>query len=205
MTISLMNLPYPHNALEPVISAATLEVHHGKHHQAYVTKTNALAADKGMGGSSLETIIRWAASNQERSLFNQAAQVWNHGFYWFSLSPDRSNPAGDLETRINADFGSTGQLIAQLAEAAVGHFASGWAWLVLGEDDKLAIETTHDAGTPLVSNRLPLLTIDVWEHAYYLDRKNDRKAYVEAVLERTLNWDFALANLVRKEAWTYPA
>ena len=87
----------------------------------------------------------------------------------------------------------------------MGHFASGWAWLVLGEDDKLAIETTHDAGTPLVSNRLPLLTIDVWEHAYYLDRKNDRKAYVEAVLERTLNWDFALANLVRKEAWTYPA
>lgn len=205
MTIALMNLPYPHNALEPVISAATLEVHHGKHHQAYVTKTNALAAEKGMGGSSLETIIRWAATNQERGLFNQAAQVWNHGFYWLSLSPDRTTPAGELEARIAADFGSTERLIAQLADAATGHFASGWAWLVLGEGDKLAVETTHDAGTPLVSDRLPLLTIDVWEHAYYLDRKNDRKAYVEAVLERMLNWDFALANLVRKEAWTYPA
>lgn len=205
MTISLMDLPYPHNALEPVISAATLEVHHGKHHQAYVTKTNALAAERDLGASDLETIIRWAASNQDKSLFNQAAQVWNHGFYWLSLSPDQSSPSGELEARINQAFGSKDELIKQLAEAAVGHFASGWAWLVAGQDGKLIIETTHDAGTPLIEPGTPLLTIDVWEHAYYLDRKNDRKAYVEAVLDRTINWDFAAANLARGAVWTYPA
>lgn len=205
MTISLMNLPYPHNALEPVISAATLEVHHGKHHQAYVTKTNALAADRDLGTSDLETIIRWAMSNQDKALFNQAAQVWNHGFYWLSLTPDQSAPSGDLAARIDSSFRSKDALVEQLAEAAVGHFGSGWAWLVAGADGTLSIQTTHDAGTMLVEHGTPLLTIDVWEHAYYLDRKNDRKAYVEAVLDRTLNWDFAAANLAREEVWTYPA
>ena len=205
MTISLINLPYPHNALEPVISAATLEVHHGKHHQAYVTKTNALAADRDLGTSDLETIIRWAMSNQDKALFNQAAQVWNHGFYWLSLTPDQSAPSGDLAARIDRSFRSKDALVEQLAEAAVGHFGSGWAWLVAGADGTPSIQTTHDAGTMLVEHGTPLLTIDVWEHAYYLDRKNDRKAYVEAVLDRTLNWDFASANLARGQVWTYPA
>lgn len=204
MTISLMALPYPLMALEPLISAATLEIHHGKHHQAYVTKTNALAAERDLGAWDLETIIRSAASNQDKALFNQAAQVWNHGFYWLSLSPDQSAPSGDLETRIKQAFGSKDALVTQLAEAAVRHFASGWAWLVAGTDGSLSIETTHDSGTPLVEQGIPLLTIDVWEHAYYLDRKNDRKAYVEAVLDRTINWDFAAANLARGEVWTYP-
>lgn len=204
MTISLIDLPYPHNALEPVISAATLKVHHGKQHQAYVTRTNALAEGRDLGASDLETIIRWAASNQDKALFNQAAQVWNHGFYWLSLSPDRTAPAGDLEAAVNRDFGSTGALVTQLAEAAVGHFASGWVWLVAGTNGKLAVQTTHGAGTPLVGQVRPLLTIDVWEHAYYLDRKNDRKAYVEAVLDRMLNWDFAAANLARGQVWNYP-
>lgn len=205
MSISLMALPYPHNALEPVISAATLEVHHGKHHQAYVTKTNTLAAERQLGTSDLETIIRWAVSNQDKALFSQAAQVWNHGFYWLSLSPDQSAPSGELAARIDQAFGSKDALVLQLAEAAVGHFASGWAWLIAGADGTLSIQTTHDAGTLLVEHGTPLLTIDVWEHAYYLDRKNDRKAYVEAVLDRTLNWDFAAANLARGQVWTYPA
>lgn len=205
MSISLMALPYPHNALEPVISAATLEVHHGKHHQAYVTKTNTLAAERQLGTSDLETIIRWAVSNQDKALFSQAAQVWNHGFYWLSLSPDQSAPSGELAARIDQAFGSKDALVLQLAEAAVGHFASGWAWLIAGADGTLSIQTTHDAGTLLVEHGTPLLTIDVWEHAYYLDRKNDRKAYVEAVLDRTINWDFAAANLARGQVWTYPA
>lgn len=205
MSISLMALPYPHNALEPVISAATLEVHHGKHHQAYVTKTNTLAAERQLGTSDLETIIRWAVSNQDKALFSQAAQVWNHGFYWLSLSPDQSAPSGELAARIDQAFGSKDALVLQLAEAAVGHFASGWVWLIAGADGTLSIQTTHDAGTLLVEHGTPLLTIDVWEHAYYLDRKNDRKAYVEAVLDRTINWDFAAANLARGQVWTYPA
>lgn len=204
MTISLMDLPYPRNALEPVISAATFEIHHGKHHQAYVTKTNALAAERALGTSDLETIIGWAASNHDTALFNQAAQVWNHGFYWLSLAAERSFPSGELEARVNQDFGSREALVKQWVEAAVGHFASGWAWLIAGPDGTLTVETTHDAGTPLVREGVPLLTIDLWEHAYYLDRQNDRKAYVEAVLERAINWDFAAANLARGQIWTYP-
>lgn len=205
MQHELPPLPYAKDALQPHISAETLDFHYGKHHQAYVTKTNALAAARDLGASDLETIIRWASSNQDSALYNQAAQVWNHGFYWLSLSPDRSTPSGELEARINQTYGSKADLITQLAEAAVGHFASGWAWLVAGDDGTLSVTTTHDAGTPILEPGIPLLTIDVWEHAYYLDRKNDRKSYVEAVLERTINWDFAAANLARGQLWTYPA
>lgn len=200
-----MDLPFAHDALGPTISSATLEVHHGKHHKAYVDKTNALIAGTALAEADLETIVRQAAHAGEKGLFNQAAQVWNHGFYWMSLAPGGSAPEGELAARIDAAFGSKDKAIAKLAEAAVGHFASGWAWLVAGADGALTIETTHDAACPITDEgKVPLLTIDVWEHAYYLDRKNDRKAYVEAVLADCLNWQFAAENLARGSVWPYP-
>lgn len=205
MPISLMDLPYPADALEPAISATTLEVHHGKHHRAYVDKTNTLAAAAGLADAALEEIIRSAAQRGEQGLFNQSAQVWNHGFYWMSLRPAGGAAAqGALAERINADFGSHAAFVQAFAAAATGHFASGWAWLVENAEGRLEITDSHDAGCPLTSKANPLLTVDVWEHAYYLDRRNDRGAYVAAVLDQLLNWDFAAENLARGTPWTYP-
>lgn len=205
MPIALMDLPYAADALAPTISATTLEVHHGKHHKAYVDKTNALVAGTDLAAADLATIIRHAAQAGDKGLFNQSAQVWNHGFYWMSMAPGGSAPDADLTARIDAAFGSRQQAISRLAEAATGHFASGWAWLVADAHGALAIETSHDAACPLTeAGKVPLLTIDVWEHAYYLDRKNDRKAYVEAVLAECINWQFAAQNLARQSVWTYP-
>ncbi|MFM5908110.1 MAG: superoxide dismutase [Novosphingobium sp.] len=201
MTISLMPLPYEEDALEPAISAATLEVHYGRHHKAYVDKTNELVAGTDLAGQPLEAIIA-AARGKDARLFNQAAQVWNHGFYWLSLAPGSGKPAGRLAEMIDASFGSHEAMAERLIDAAAAHFGSGWAWLV-ESDGKLSILTTHDADLPAETSGNPIIVVDVWEHAYYLDRKNDRKAYLKAATGR-IDWDFASDNLTRGTRWTYP-
>ena len=204
MAFELIPLPYDKEALAPAISAETLSFHHGKHHQAYLDKTNAAIAGTDLADADLETVIaRSRGSNQ--GLFNNAAQSWNHGFYWHSLSPAAIDPSGDLAVRIDESFGSYDELRKQLAERGAGHFASGWVWLA-DKGGKLTIEETHDGDTLADSGEArPLLTIDVWEHAYYLDHQNKRPDYLKAVIDRHLNWDFAAENLARGATWKYPA
>jgi superoxide dismutase, Fe-Mn family len=204
MPIILPSLPYAKAALEPHISAQTLALHHGKHHRAYVDKTNALAKAADQGEARLEEIVRSAHKTKDDKLFNQAAQAWNHGFYWPSLSPEKTKPSTELGKAITASFGDHGTLEAELIAAATDHFGSGWAWLV-STKGKLGIETTHDAATALTGSSVPLVVIDVWEHAYYLDHHNVRKAYVEAAVKHLLNWDFASENFSRGDTWQYPA
>lgn len=195
--ITLPALPYAYHALAPVVSERTLTVHHKKHHAAYVDKTNELIEGTALADADLETIIRVTSGDESRkTLFNQAAQAWNHGFYWLSLSPPGSTtPDDDLTALIGNSFGGLGGLREKLTETAVGHFASGWAWLVL-EAGRLEVRDTHDAGTPLCQQgAVPLLCIDVWEHAYYLDYQNVRPDYVKAVTGELLNWEFAAGNL----------
>jgi Fe-Mn family superoxide dismutase len=180
MTIELPPLPYPLAALEPHISARTLATHHGKHHRAYVDKTNLLAG--AQAGSLEEIMVRAAADPTQRALFNNAAQAWNHAFHWRSLTP-----LGGKAPRRFSEY------VEPLRAAAVGHFGSGWAWLVR-DGSELKVVTTSNADTPLVRGQVPLLVIDVWEHAYYLDRQERRAAYVDAVVDHLLNWDFAEAN-----------
>lgn len=203
MPVSLMPLPYGSDALAPAISAATLEVHHGKHHKGYVDKTNAATAGGPLADAPLETIIP-AARSDDRALFNNAAQSWNHGFYWASLGPRRTTPDRALAEAITRDFGGLGALAHELAQRGAGHFASGWVWLA-SRDGRLSVEETHDGDTLADSALNPLLVIDLWEHAYYLDRQNLRPDYLKAVIDDLLNWDFAAENLARGTAWTYPA
>ena len=202
MPIQLMPLPYPEDALAPGISADTLAVHHGKHHKAYVDKTNEGIQGTALADQPLEAVIA-AARNDDKRLFNNAAQAWNHGFYWLSMSPNKTEPSGELAKAIDCDFGSLDQLKAELATRGAGHFASGWIWLA-SADGILSIDETHDAETLADHGKLPLLVIDVWEHAYYLDRKNQRPKYLEAI-GSLLNWEFTGENLSRGARWTYPA
>ena len=202
MAFELMTLPYDSEALAPAISADTLSFHHGKHHKAYLDKTNAAIAGTDFEGADLETVIARARGN-DPGLFNNAAQSWNHGFYWHSLSPEARQPSGELAGKIDAAFGSLGELKHKLAERGGGHFASGWVWLA-EKGGALSIEETHDGDTLAGSGFNPLLTIDLWEHAYYLDHKNQRPAYLEAVIGNHLNWAFATENLARGTAWRYP-
>lgn len=204
MTISLMPLPYSYDALAPHVSKQTLEFHHDKHHQAYVDKTNAAIEGTDLANADLETIVRKAKSDGNGGLFNNAAQTWNHGFYWHSLTPEKSEPSESLATAIKNDFGSMDKLKEELAAEAVGHFASGWAWLVV-DGDKLKVISTHDAETALTENVNPLVTIDVWEHAYYLDTQNARPKYVSNVLDNVINWKFASDNFDRGTPWVYPS
>lgn len=204
MTISLMPLPYGEEALAPHISADTLREHHGAHHKGYVDKVNAAIAGTALAAASLEEIVRESAAKDDRKLFNSAAQSWNHGFYWNSLSPQGGEPTAELAAAIDQAFGSREALAKALTEEAVNHFASGWAWLV-AEGGALKVISTHDAATPLTGQANPLLTVDVWEHAYYLDRKSKRAEYVGAVVQSLLNWDFASQNFARGSAWSYPA
>jgi Fe-Mn family superoxide dismutase len=200
MTIALMPLPYAQDALEPHVSAKTLEIHHGAHHKTYVDRLNAAIEGTDNADKSLEAIVKSASG----PLFNNSAQTWNHGFYWHSLSPKKTQPRTALAAAIETDFGSMDDLIEALSDEAVNHFASGWAWLVV-DGGKLKVISTHDAGTPLTSDVNPLVTIDVWEHAYYIDQMNKRPAYVKAVLENLINWNFASENFDRGTPWTYPA
>lgn len=189
-------LPYPEDALEPVISARTLSFHYGKHHKAYVDNTNKLIAGTDLAGKPLDAIVKATAGAADRqAIFNNAAQAWNHAFYWRSMKPNGGGrPAGDLARRVDADFGSADALRKELAAAATTQFGSGWAWLVL-DGGKLKVVKTANADTPLAHGQTPLLTMDVWEHAYYLDYQNRRPEYVNAVIEKLLNWDFAAQNL----------
>ncbi|SFM81839.1 superoxide dismutase, Fe-Mn family [Nitrosomonas nitrosa] len=195
-TYVLAPLPYADNALEPVISAHTLSFHYGKHHKAYVDNLNKLVADTPLAGKSLEEIIKETAGQADKAgIFNNAAQVWNHMFYWHSLNPKGGGePPAALKQKIEASFGSVDACKKEFANAAVTQFGSGWAWLVQ-EGDKLAIAKTSNADSPITKNSRPLLTIDVWEHAYYLDYQNRRPDYVNTILDKLINWEFAAANL----------
>ncbi len=196
MPIPLPELPYARNALEPHISAETLEFHHGKHHNAYVTNLNKLIAGKPEEGKSLEDIVGSASG----PVFNNAAQVWNHTFYWNSLKPGGGGePGGALADAIRRDFGSFQAFRAALADAAATQFGSGWAWLV-AEGGRLKVVKTPNADLPLRHGQTALLTIDVWEHAYYIDYRNARPKYVETVIDHLLNWDFAAQNFQKAGA-----
>lgn len=195
MAIELPKLPYALDALEPHISKRTLEFHHGKHHKAYVDKTNELIANTDLANKSLEEIVRAAAGQKDKAtLFNNAAQAWNHTFLWNSMSPKGGKPAGALAEAIERDLGGFATFAENFKKAAVGQFGSGWAWLTLA-NGKLEISATGNADTPLVHGKTPLLTLDVWEHAYYLDYQNRRPDYVSTFLEKIVNWDFAAGNL----------
>ncbi|MBL8608745.1 MAG: superoxide dismutase [Myxococcales bacterium] len=191
MAFTLPPLPYAKDALAPHISAETLEFHHGKHHNAYVTNLNKLLEGKPEAEKSLEDIIM----SSDGGVFNNAAQIWNHTFYWSSMKPNGGGqPTGDLLAAINRDFGSFDKLKEELTAAATTQFGSGWAWLVL-DKGKLAVTKTGNADLPMKHGQRALLTIDVWEHAYYIDFRNLRPKYIETFLNHLANWDFALENL----------
>ena len=188
-------LPYAENALEPVISARTIGFHYGKHHQGYVNNLNKLVTGTPLADQPLEAVVKATANPDQTVIFNNAAQVWNHTFYWNSLKPKGGGkPTGALAEMIDKSFGGFEQFKAEFAKAATGQFGSGWAWLVK-DGDKLVVVKTGNADNPLVHGQKPLLTVDVWEHAYYLDYQNRRAEYVTAVLDGLINWDFAAQNL----------
>ena len=187
---SLPPLPYAEDALAPVISAETLQLHHGKHHRKYIDTTNELLAKSNVRGSSLEDVVR----SSDGKLFNNAAQAWNHDFYWHSLTPKFAPPSATLRQRLERDFGSYESFVDKFAAAADGQFGSGWAWLI-DKDGKLEVVATPNADTPMARGARCLLALDVWEHAYYVDYRNQRERYVQAVIEKRLNWAFAEQNL----------
>ena len=194
--LTLPDLPYAATALDPHISERTLEFHHGKHHATYVTNANNMIKDTPLADASLEDIIAAAAADADKAgLFNNAAQIWNHTFFWNSLSPSGGGqPGGDLGKRIDADFGSYDKFREAFVTAATTQFGSGWAWLV-EDGGKLAVTKTANADTPLTAGQKPLLTINVWEHAYYLDYQNRRPDFINAYLDNLMNWEIAESNL----------
>jgi Fe-Mn family superoxide dismutase len=195
---ALPPLPYADTALAPVISAQTIGFHYGKHHKAYVDNLNKLVPGTDLEGKTLEEIIVATAGKPDRAgVFNNAAQVWNHTFYWNCLKPNGGGaPTGELAKKIDAAFGSFDNFRKEFANAALTQFGSGWAWLV-AEGDAVKLVKTGNAEVPFTKGQTPLLTIDVWEHAYYLDYQNRRADYANAVIDKLLNWDFAAANLAK--------
>ena len=190
MAFELPALPYEKNALEPHISAETLEFHHCKHHATYVTKLNGLVEGTDLASKSLEEIIK----SSDGGVFNNAAQIWNHTFYWNSLSPNGGGePTGDLADAINAKWGSFAEFKAAFNDKAVNNFGSSWTWLVKAADGSLDIVNTSNAGTPITDDLVPLITVDLWEHAYYIDYRNVRPNYLEGFWALA-NWEFATAN-----------
>jgi Fe-Mn family superoxide dismutase len=196
MAIILPELPYAKNALEPYISEKTLEFHYGKHHNAYVVNGNKLIQGTELSKASLEEIISKTAGDASRAgIFNNAAQVWNHTFYWQCMKPNGGGPPyGPIAEKINAAFGSYEKFVEEFKNAGATQFGSGWAWLVL-KDDALKITKTANADTPIAHGTTPLLVVDVWEHAYYLDYQNRRPDYLSAFVENLINWDFVNACL----------
>jgi superoxide dismutase, Fe-Mn family len=196
MAFTLPDLPFAKDALAPHMSAETLEFHHGKHHATYVKKTNEMIEGKGdLSGASLVDVVRKAGSGGDKKLFNNSAQLWNHSFFWQCLSPNKQQPSGKLAQLIDDGFGGVDPLLQKLGDEAVNHFSNGWAWLVL-DRDQLKITSLHDADTPLVHDGMvPLFTLDVWEHAYYIDYRNERPKFVTSVLSNIVNWDFVAQNL----------
>jgi Fe-Mn family superoxide dismutase len=203
-------LPYPQNALEPVMSAETVRFHHDKHQAGYVETTNALMTRARVPVDTFEAVVAWAASAENIPLFNSAAQAWNHAFFWSAMSPDHDQPTGVFQDAINLAFGDLAGLKVAFIAAGVGQFASGWVWLAADLEGRLHVYATHDAGTVLTRPELtPLLVCDVWEHAYYLDHLNDRKAYLEAWFDTLPNWGLAGAQWAASRSegfpWRYPA
>ncbi|HUQ76971.1 MAG TPA: superoxide dismutase [Burkholderiales bacterium] len=190
LRIELPPLPYAEDALAPIISGETISFHYGKHHRKYVDTTNQLLEKEPQSARTLEELVRSSSGK----LFNNAAQAWNHNFYWQSLSPKPAAPSAAIRRLLEKDFGSFEAFCDKFAAAANGQFGSGWAWLVQ-KDGKLEIVATGNADTPMAKGTRCLLTIDVWEHAYYIDYRNQRERYVQALIEKRLNWDFAEQNL----------
>jgi Fe-Mn family superoxide dismutase len=196
MAITLPELPYPEDALSPHISGKTLEFHYGKHHNAYVVNGNKLLEGTELANESLETIIKkTAGDNSKQAIFNNVAQVWNHSFYWQCMKPGGGGPpSGAIAKKIDADFGGFEKFSEAFKNAGATQFGSGWAWLVL-KDDKLEVMKTANADTPVAQGLKPLLTVDVWEHAYYIDYQNRRPDYLNVFVEKLINWDFVNAQL----------
>ena len=196
MPFTLPDLPFARDSLGDVMSAETLDYHHGKHHRAYVDKLNDAVADTELQGVSLAGVIRTAREKGDSGLGNVAGQHWNHNFFWQCLAPtEGQRPAGRLAAMIEEEFGGLEPMLAALKDEAVGHFASGWAWLVL-DRGKLVITSLHDGDSPPAHDGLkPLLTVDVWEHAYYIDYRHERAKFAEAVLGRLVDWEFVARNL----------
>lgn len=195
---TLPKLPYAEDALAPVISAKTISFHYGKHHATYVKTLNELIAGTAYEGLSLDEIVVRAAADKDaaaRKIFNNAAQAWNHDFYWHSMIPKSVAPAGKIKGALEKNFGDLDAFKKAFAQAAVGQFGSGWTWLVKGKDGALKIEATSNADTPIAHGGRPLLVVDVWEHAYYLDYQNRRADHVAAWLDKLVNWSFADQNL----------
>lgn len=196
MTISLPVLPYEKDALEPHISSRTLTFHYGKHHNAYVTNLNKLIEGTDLANETLENIIKKTVHDTDKAgIFNNAAQVWNHTFYWQSIKPNGGGlPSGGIAEKILADFGSYDNFVELLKNSGLTQFGSGWAWLIL-KNDKLEIMKTSNADTPIAHDIKPLLTVDVWEHAYYLDYQNGRGNYLDVFINNLINWEFVNSNL----------
>ena len=197
MPFQLPELPFAKDALAPHMSAETLEFHHGKHHKAYVTKTNELIdGQQDLSGASLTQVVREARRSDNAKLFNNSAQLWNHSFFWQCLAPAQGQqPDGKLAKLIEDGFGSPQALLDKLQEEAVNHFSNGWAWLLLDRGN-LRVTSLHDADTPIAhEGMVPLFTLDVWEHAYYIDYRNARPKFAETVLGNIINWDFVAQNL----------
>ena len=196
MSITLPDLPYEKDALAPHISSKTLDFHHGKHHNAYVTNLNKLIEGTNLAGETLEDIIKNTVNDADKAgIFNNAAQVWNHTFYWQSMKLSGGGlPTGNIAEKIDSDFGGYDNFIKELKNAGLTQFGSGWAWLVL-KNDKLEIMKTSNADTPVVHGFKPLMTVDVWEHAYYLDYQNRRGDYLDAFIKNLINWEFVNSNL----------
>ena len=192
MKVKLPVLPYPENSLEPFISEKTIQFHYGKHHNAYVENTIKLISGTELEDKSLEDIITMSFGDEKMiSLFNNAAQVWNHSFYWNCMKPaGGGNPFGAIKDKIDSSYDSYEKFTSQFKNIALSQFGSGWAWLVLKNDDSLDIVKTSNADTPLTHELKPLLTVDVWEHAYYLDYQNKRADYLNSFFEHLINWEF---------------
>lgn len=200
MTVLQSNLPYDHDALEPYISAETLSYHYDKHHRGYVDKLNKMIADTPFAGLPLEDIISKARREAEVGILQNAQQAWNHAFLWESMSPSGEvAPEGRIKQMIENDFGDLDGFKKQFKDASLSQFGSGWAWLVQ-DGDKLRILATGNADSPVATRVQPLLTLDVWEHAYYLDYQNERARYVDTFLDKLVNWKFAAANLLPEAA-----
>lgn len=199
MTIEDPTLPYDMNALEPYMSAKTLSYHFGKHHHAYVNKLRKLVDGTDYEALELEDIISRARKEGNVDVFNNAAQAWNHDFFWKSLSPKGGKPDGQIREFVESRFGSVDEFKREFREAATGLFGSGWVWLVL-DQGKVKITSGSNADTPIDTSMVPLLTLDVWEHAYYLDYQNERGKFVDAFLDKLINWNFAESNLKAQSA-----
>ncbi|MGH6993969.1 MAG: superoxide dismutase, partial [Caulobacteraceae bacterium] len=203
-------LPYAYDALEPTISERTLRFHHDKHHAGYVRALNDLLAKTGEEESSLEELIRVSAQGGPSKLFNNAAQAWNHSFFWNAMSPGADLPNGDLGAAVERDFGAIDDMKSRFVEEGAAHFGSGWVWLAADPEGVLTIAATHDAHDMVTEDAAtPLLVCDLWEHAYYLDYQNDRRRYLEAWFDALPDWEFAerqfAAARQRAEGWTHPA